>query len=128
MFYQTATTDMKRLNHKEEEVMNILWTLEKAYVNDILDQMEEPKPPYNTVSSLVRKLVAEGLIGYEAFGKTHRYFPILKKEDYRANAFRRFMDNYFGGSPSALLSYFVEEENLRPEELNQLLEKIKKQD
>jgi predicted transcriptional regulator len=119
---------MKRLTHKEEEVMTILWRLETAFINDILNEMEEPKPPYNTVSSVVRKLVAEGLIGYEAFGKTHRYFPVLKKEDYRANAFRRFMDNYFGGSPSALLSYFAQEENLRPEDLDKLLGEIKKRD
>lgn len=120
---------MKRLTHKEEEVMTILWRLKNAFVNDILNEMEEePKPPYNTVSSIVRKLVTEGLVGYEAFGKTHRYFPILKKEDYRADAFRQFMDNYFGGSPAALLSYFVEEENLRPEELDKLLGDIKKRD
>lgn len=119
---------MRRLNHKEEEVMTILWRLENAFVNDILNEMEDPKPPYNTVSSIVRKLEAEGLVGYEAFGKTHRYFPLLKKEDYRANAFRRLMDNYFSGSPSALLSYFVEEENVQPEELNQLLEAIKNRD
>jgi predicted transcriptional regulator len=119
---------MKRLTHKEEEVMTILWRLEKAFVNDILEAMEEPRPPYNTVSSIVRKLVAEGLVGYTPYGKTHQYFPILKKEDYRANAFRRFMDNYFGGSPSALLSYFVEEENVQPEDLNRLLENIKKRD
>ena len=119
---------MKRLNHKEEEVMTILWRLGNAFVHDILNEMDEPKPPYNTVSSIVRKLVAEGLIGYEPFGKTHRYFPILKKEDYRANAFRRFMDNYFGGSPAALLSYFVREENLDQDDLNKLLEEVKKRD
>lgn len=116
---------MKRLNHKEEEVMTILWRLGNAFVNDILNEMDEPRPPYNTVSSIVRKLVAEGLIGYESFGKTHRYFPILKKEAYRANAFRRLMDNYFGGSPSALLSYFVREENLYPADLNKLLEEVR---
>ncbi|MBV6439648.1 MAG: BlaI/MecI/CopY family transcriptional regulator [Haliscomenobacteraceae bacterium CHB4] len=118
---------MRRFTHKEEEVMTILWRLERAFVNDILNEMEE-KPPYNTVSSIVRKLVAEGFVGYEAFGKTHRYFPILKKEDYRANAFRSFMDNYFGGSPSALLSYFVKEENVAPDDLSRLLEEIKKSD
>ncbi len=116
---------MKRLNHKEEEVMTILWRLGNAFVHDILNEMDEPRPPYNTVSSIVRKLVAEELIGYESFGKTHRYFPILKKEEYRANAFRRFMDNYFGGSPSALLSYFVREENLDPADLNKLLEEVR---
>ena len=105
--------------------MTILWRLEKAFVHDIIEEMEE-KPPYNTVSSIVRKLAAEGLVGYESFGKTHRYFPVLKKETYRANAFRRFMENYFGGSPSALLSYFVREENVDPEELDRLLEEIRK--
>lgn len=119
---------MKRLTHKEEEVMTILWRLGHAFVNDILNEMDEPKPPYNTVSSIVRKLAADGLVGYEAFGKTHRYFPILKKEDYRANAFRRFMDNYFSGSPAALLSYFVQEEKLRPEEIDKLLDDIKKRE
>ncbi len=119
---------MRRLNHKEEEVMTILWRLGNAFVNDILNEMEAPQPPYNTVSSTIRKLEAEGLVGYEAFGKTHRYFPILKKEDYRANAFRRLMDNYFSGSPTALLSYFVQEENLQTDELDKLMEAIKKRD
>ena len=119
---------MKRLTHKEEEVMTILWRLGNAFVNDVLNEMEEPKPPYNTVSSIIRKLESEGLIGHEAFGKTHRYFALLKKEEYRANAFRRFMDNYFGGSPSALLSYFVKEENLNPAEFEHLLNEIKKRD
>ena len=118
---------MKKLTHREEEIMTILWRLEKAFVNDILEEMEE-KPPYNTVSSIVRKLVSEGLIGYEAFGKTHRYFPILKKEDYRAGALRSFVNNYFGGSPSALLSYFVKEENVDQDELNRLLDEIKKRE
>jgi BlaI family transcriptional regulator, penicillinase repressor len=116
---------MKKLNHREEEVMTILWRLERAFVHDILEELEE-KPPYNTVSSIVRKLVAKGLVGYESFGKTHRYFPLLKKEDYRVGAFRRFMDNYFAGSPAALLSYFVKEENVQPEEISRLLEEIKK--
>ncbi len=117
---------MRRLTHKEEEIMTILWRLEKAFIHDLLEAIEEePKPPYNTVSSIVRKLVSEGYIGYTAFGKTHQYYPILRKEDYRANAFRRLMDNYFGGSPTALLSYFVKEENVNAAELNKLLDEIK---
>ncbi|MEZ4920139.1 MAG: BlaI/MecI/CopY family transcriptional regulator [Saprospiraceae bacterium] len=119
---------MQRLNFKEEEVMTILWEIGQGFVNDILDKMEEPKPPYNTVSSIVRKLETQGLIGHEAFGKTHRYFPILKKDDYRANVFKRFMDNFFDSSPEALLSYFVKEEKIEPEEIDRLLEEIKKKD
>jgi predicted transcriptional regulator len=116
---------MQRLTHKEEEVMAILWELGHAFVNDILDKMEEPRPPYNTVSSIVRKLEAEGLVGYEAFGKTHRYFPILKKEEYRDNIFKRFMDSFFDSSPAAMLSYFVKEENINPDDLGSLLAEIK---
>jgi BlaI family transcriptional regulator, penicillinase repressor len=116
----------KKLTHKEEEIMQILWELEKGFVNDILEKMEEPKPPYNTVSSTVRKLVADELIGYEAFGKTHRYFPILTKEEYRKTAFGTFMENYFAGSPSEVLSFFVNEEKVNPDELNELLVKLKK--
>lgn len=119
---------MKRLNHKEEEVMAILWRLGHAFVHDILAEMEAPQPPYNTVSSIVRKLQDEGLIGFEAFGKTHRYFPILKKEDYRKTAFQRMLDHYFGGSPADLLSYFVKEEKMDPGELDALLKKIKDQE
>lgn len=116
---------MKKLNHKEEQIMQVLWRLEKGFVKEILDELPEPKPPITTVSSIVRKLETEGLVGHEAFGKTHRYFPVLKKEDYRKSSFRQFINNYFGGSPEQLLSYFVKEEDLAPEDLEQLLDKIK---
>ena len=119
---------MKKLNHKEELIMQILWKLNKAFVNDLIKEMGDNAPPYNTVSSIIRKLQGEGLVGYEAFGKTHRYFPILKKEDYRKSSFERFMDYYFGGKPEEVLSYFVEEEKINPKELDELLEKLKNKD
>jgi BlaI family penicillinase repressor len=118
---------MDRLTHKEEEIMQILWNLRKGFVKEILENMSEPKPPYNTVSSIVRKLEGRNLVGHEAFGKTHRYYPILKKENYRKQSFQVFMRNYFGGSPSQLLSYFVKEEKLSPTEINQLLNDLKNQ-
>ncbi len=118
----------RRLTGREEAIMQILWKLEKAFVKEIMDELDEPKPPVTTVSSVVRKLEEEGIIGHEAFGKSHRYYPILQKEEYRRSAFRRFLDNYFGGSPEQVLSYFVNEENVAPEELDDLLEKIKKQE
>ena len=117
---------MIHLNEKEEKVMQILWDLGRAFTKEILAEMEDPKPPITTLSSIVRKLEGEGLIGHEAFGKTHRYFPILKKEEYRKSSFRKFMDQYFAGSPRQVLSYFVKEENMDPEELDRLLKEIKK--
>lgn len=118
---------MERLTHKEEEVMQILWSLQKGFVKDILEEMSEPKPPYNTVSSIVRKLESLRLVGHEAFGKTHRYYPILKKENYRKQSFQVFMRNYFGGSPTQLLSYFVKEEKLSSAQIDDLLNELKKQ-
>lgn len=112
------------LTHKEEGIMQILWKLKKAFVKEIIAEMDKPKP-YNTVSSIVRKLEEEGLVGHESFGKTHRYFPILKKEEYRKFSFKKMMENYFGGSPEQLLSFFVNEENIEEKDLDQLLEKMK---
>jgi BlaI family transcriptional regulator, penicillinase repressor len=120
---------MKKLNEKEEQVMQIIWRLGKAFVKEIYDDLEEPKPPITTLSSLVRKLETEGWLDHEAFGKTHRYFPLIAKEDYRKYSFRDMVDNYFGGSPTELLSYFVEEEqNADAEETAKLLELIKQLD
>ena len=116
---------MRQLNPKEEQLMQILWQLKKAFVKEIMEQLPDPKPPVTTISSLVRKLESEGLIDHEAFGKTYRYFPILKKEEYRKTTFKALMQNYFGGSAEQLLSFFVKEEKVDPEELDELLDKIK---
>lgn len=115
---------MLRLNEKEEQIMQVLWRMERAFVKEILAELPEPKPPITTVSSIVRKLEGEGLIGHEAFGKTHRYYPIVKKSEYRRSFFRDFMDNYFGGSPRQVLSYFVKEEDMDPEDLERLLREL----
>jgi len=116
---------MIRLNSKEETVMQILWRMKRAFTKEILAEMPEPKPPITTLSSIVRKLQEDGLIGFEAFGRTHRYFPILKKEEYRKSAFQQLMKNYFSNSPEQLLSFFVEEEKLDNRELDELLNQIK---
>ncbi len=114
------------LTAKEEQIMQILWKLNKAFVKEIIEQLPNPKPPYNTVSSIVRKLESEGYIGYEAFGKTHRYYPILKQKQFKKQAFRSLLSNYFENSHTELLSYFVKEEKLTKEEINQLLSNLKK--
>ena len=108
--------------------MQILWRLERAFVKDILDALEDPKPPVTTVSSIVRKLETEGWLGYESFGKTYRYYPIIPKEAYIKASFQHLIRDYFEGSPRQLLSFFVEEQQSDPEELARLLEDIKKKD
>ncbi len=116
---------MRRLSEKEEAIMQALWALEHAFVKELLAELPEPKPPITTVSSIIRKLEAEGIVGYEAFGKTHRYYPILTKEEFRKSYFQRLMDDYFGGSPESLLSFFVKEEEMDPQEIQDLLDRIK---
>ena len=116
---------MKQLTAKEEAIMQILWRKGKAFVKEIMEELDTPKPPITTVSSIVRKLQEEQLVGYESFGRTHRYFPILQKEVYRKSVLHRLMKNYFGGSSEQLLSYFVKEEKMDAEALDEILNKIK---
>ena len=116
---------MRMLNEKEEQVMHVLWRLKKAFVRDILEELDHPRPPYNTVSSIVRKLEAEHMIDHEAFGKTHRYFATLSKLQYRKFRFGEMIHQYFADSPEQLLHYFVKESNVDPDELHQIIEKIK---
>lgn len=118
---------MRRLNDKEEAIMQILWRQERAFVKEIMDALLPPLPPVTTVSSIVRKLEAEGWLGHESFGKTHRYYPLVSMEDYRAQHVHHLVQDYFAGSPAALLSYFVEKEQADPAELARLLEKLKNQ-
>lgn len=108
---------MKQLTRAEEQVMQVLWELKKGYVKDILDKMPEPKPAYNTVSTIVRILEKKGFIGYEPNGKAHEYFPLIAKRTYRKNFFKGFLDNYFGNSYMALTSFFTKEEDLSLNEL-----------
>ena len=117
---------MKRLNPKEEQVMQILWQLENAFMKDIWEALAEPRPPITTIASIVKKLETEQFIDHETFGRTHRYFPAIKKEVYRQSSFKNLVDNYFGGSPKQLLSYFVQKEDIDEEELDELLAEIKK--
>src|SRR5690606_26203647 len=100
---------MKELTKAEEQVMLILWNRENAFVKDILEEMPEPKPAYNTVSTIVRILEAKGFVGHDAFGKSHRYRPVIAKDHYRKFSMNQMMKGYFGGSASKLVSFFIKE-------------------
>ncbi len=118
---------MKQLTRAEEQVMQVLWNLKKAYVRDILDKLPLPKPAYNTVSTIIRILEKKGFVSYEAHGKSHEYFPLVSKKDYRRNSFKGFLQNYFGNSYEALTSFFTKEQNLSLEELEEIREMIDKE-
>ncbi len=117
--------EIRELTKAEEQVMQILWKLGKGVVNDILNQMEEPKPAYNTVSTIVRILEKKGFVGYRAYGKTHEYYPLIEKKAYTQFYFKNFLSNYFGGSFSSLVSFFAKENKLDIKELEELLKHVK---
>jgi len=117
---------MEKLTNKEEEIMQVLWQLEKAFVNDILEKMPEPKPHYNTLSTIVRLLEEKGFVGHKSYGKSHQYFPVISLESYRNVFVKDSMKKYFGNSVSNLVNYFVKDEKLSEEEIKELLEIIEK--
>lgn len=117
-------SDMTRLTTKEEEVMHALWQLGRGFVKDILELLPEPRPHYNTVSTAIRKLEVKGIVGHEAFGNTHRYYPILSKEEYLEEVMKGTVENYFDNSFKDLVSYFAEKEKISPEELKEIIRLI----
>jgi predicted transcriptional regulator len=119
---------MKELTKAEEQIMQILWKLGKGYVNDILDVLPEPRPAYNTVSTIVRILEKKGFVGHEAFGKTHRYFPLITKKEYTRNFLSRMIKNYFGNSYKEAVSFFAREENISLDELEEIRKELTKDD
>lgn len=117
---------MKELTKAEEQVMQILWQIEKGFVKDILDKMPEPKPAYNTVSTIVRILEKKGFVGYKAYGKTHEYFPLIEKEKY-SNAFlKNFIGSYFGGSFERLVSFFAKQNEMDIKDVEELMKYVEK--
>ena len=117
---------MQKLTNKEEEIMHILWKLKKAFVKDIMEEIAEEKPHYNTLSTIVRNLEEKGYVGYNAYGKTHQYFPIVSIEDYRKAFMNTAINHYFNSSYKNLVSYFAEEEKISAEELREILALIEK--
>ena len=111
---------IKELTRAEEEVMQVLWKLEEAFVNEILEFFPDPKPAYNTVSTIVRILEKKGFVGHRAFGKAHQYYPLVLKKDYTRNYFRGFMHNYFGNSYKALASFLTSDKNISIRELEEM--------
>ncbi len=117
---------MEKLTNKEEEIMQVLWQLEKAFVNDILDKMPEPKPHYNTLSTIVRLLEDKGFVSHKSYGKSHQYYPVISLEAYRNVFVKDSIQKYFGNSVSNLVNYFVGDEQLSQEEIQEILAIIEK--
>jgi BlaI family penicillinase repressor len=122
---------MKELTKAEEEIMQVLWNLEKAFVKDIIEKLPDSKPAYNTVSTIVRILEKKGFVSHRAYGKTHEYYPLISKDDYKKKFLKSFMNRYFGNSFQEMVSFFASDRDISLQELEEirrlLREEIEKQ-
>ncbi|MBN9285766.1 MULTISPECIES: BlaI/MecI/CopY family transcriptional regulator [Flavobacterium] len=116
----------QKLTNKEEEVMHILWMLEKAFVKEVLAEIKEDQPHYNTLSTIIRNLEEKGYVSHKAFGNTHQYYPLISKEDYRKGFMNNAIENYFNNSYKSMVSFFAKEEKISAEELREILDMIEK--
>lgn len=116
---------VSELTRAELELMQVIWKKEKVLVHDILDNLPEPKPAYNTVSTLVRVLEKKGFVGHKAYGKTYEYYPLVSKEDYTSRYMTGVLNNFFDGSLSRLVSFFSSNKSISVEETDKILEMLK---
>lgn len=108
------------------EIMQIVWECESCFVNDILAQMPEPKPAYNTVSTIVRILETKGYLAHKAYGRSHEYYPIVDRESYTRDYMTNVLNNFFGGSASRMVSFLSSNKSISLEEADEIMEMLKK--
>ncbi|HMJ68663.1 MAG TPA: BlaI/MecI/CopY family transcriptional regulator [Cyclobacteriaceae bacterium] len=115
---------MRELTKAEDQVIQVLWGLGKGFVKDILEEMPDPKPAYNTVSTIVRILETKGFVTHKAYGKTHEYIPLVSREKYTRFYLNNMVRGYFNGSITSLVSFFAKENSLKANDLEQLMKKL----
>ncbi|MGJ1203931.1 BlaI/MecI/CopY family transcriptional regulator [Sphingobacterium lactis] len=116
--------ELKELTKAEEQIMHELWEMEVGFVKDIIERLPEPKPAYNTVSTIIRILETKGFVDHESFGKSHRYFPKIEKEEYKKLITGKLLKGYFENSASSMLSFFLEEKKLDVQDLDEIMKLI----
>ncbi len=117
---------MEKLTQKEEEILQVLWTLKKAFVKEVVAQLPNPKPHYNTVSTVIRKMEEKAYVGHNPFGTTFQYFPLVSKEAYRKQFMSRTIHNYFEDSYKNVVSFLAKEEKISVDELKEIIQLIEK--
>jgi len=115
---------MKELTRAEEQIMQVLWRLKKAFVKDVIDELPDPKPAYNTVSTIIRILEKKEVVSHKAYGNTHEYFPLITKDEYKKKFFKSFLSRYFGDSFPDMVSFFAGGRDLSLEELEEIRKRL----
>ncbi len=112
---------IKELTRAEEQIMQILWDMDKGFVKEMIARMEAPKPAYSTVSTIVRILVKKGFIGYKVYGNTYEYYPLISREAYKKFEAERLLSSYFDDSVESLVSFFVSKKKLNMSEAGKII-------
>ena len=119
---------MTTLTKAEEKIMKVLWGIGQGFIKDIIEQYPDPKPPYNSVSTIVRVLVQKKIVGYKAYGNTHQYHPLITKDEYSKGQMSRLVSDYYNNSLKQVVNFFSESKELDEKELNEaikMLEELK---
>lgn len=117
---------MKKLAKREEQIMQAFWDLGKAFIKEVIPQLPDPKPHYNSVATIVKILEEKGFLGHETVGNTHSYFPKVSKEEYQKHDMKDILSKYFDNSYPQMLAFFAKEEKLSEKDFSEILEMIKK--
>jgi predicted transcriptional regulator len=122
---------MRDLTRAEEQVMQVLWKIKKGFVKDILEHFDDPKPAYNTVSTIVRILQEKGFVTHKAYGRTHEYYPVVTKNEYSKSHLNTFVNDYFSNSFEKMVSFFAKEKSISLKEMEEIMKimesEVKKQ-
>ncbi len=116
---------MQKLAKREEQIMQSLWKLEKAFIKEIIEELSDPKPHYNTTATIVKILEEKGFISHTAYGNSFQYYPLVSKDEYQKEVLGEVVNNYFDNSPLALVKFFAKEEKINTDELEEIIQLIK---
>lgn len=118
---------MKKLTKAEEQIMQILWDINQGFVKDIIENLPDPKPAYNTVSTIVRILEKKGFVSHNAFGNSHEYYPAISKENYTEAYLNSIIKDYFSDSFKEMVSFFTRDKDMSIEELEEIRKMINRE-
>ena len=117
---------MKKLSRKEEELMQVIWDLDKAFVKDAIEHLPDPKPHYNTIATLMKRLEEKGYLAHQEYGGSYEYYPIVGKENYKHTFMKKVLNTFFDNSYLNMLAYFAKEEKIDAEQMKELVKMIGK--
>jgi BlaI family transcriptional regulator, penicillinase repressor len=118
------TKAMVTLTKAEEKIMKILWGIGEGFIKDIIEQYPDPKPPYNSVSTIVRVLVQKEIVGFKAFGNTYQYYPMISKEEYSKGQLSRLIAEYYNNSLTEVVNFFSESKKLNEKQLDEVMKML----